>query len=68
MKSIKLFLLSIMILCSIFSTVFLFSQITAQKPEKVYRIIYVQKSNEWYQQQEKLWRKEIDKNPKNAAA
>ncbi len=35
------------------------------KPEKVYRIVYVQKPNEWYIQQTELWKKEIEKNPKN---
>jgi hypothetical protein len=34
------------------------------KPEKVYRIVYVQKPNEWYIQQAELWKKEIAKNPK----
>jgi hypothetical protein len=38
------------------------------KPEKVYRIVYVQKPNEWYIQQAELWKKEIDKNPKNPEA
>ena len=38
------------------------------KPEKVYSIIYVQKSNEWYQQQAALWKIEIEKNPTNPEA
>jgi hypothetical protein len=38
------------------------------KPEKVYRIVYVQKSNEWYKQQAEVWKKEIDKNPNNPEA
>jgi hypothetical protein len=38
------------------------------KPEKVYRIVYVQKPNEWYIQQAELWKKEIEKNPKNPEA
>ncbi len=38
------------------------------KPEKVYRIVYVQKPNEWYTQQAELWKKEIEKNPKNPEA
>ncbi|MBN2091228.1 hypothetical protein JW964_16570 [candidate division KSB1 bacterium] len=67
MKSIKLFLLSIIIICYFFSIADLTAQ-TRQKPEKVYRIVYVQKPNEWYQQQEKLWKREIDKNPKNSEA
>ncbi len=44
------------------------SQLNAAKPEKVYRIVYVQKPNEWYIQQAELWKKEIQKNPKNAEA
>ena len=38
------------------------------KPEKVYRIVYEQKPNEWYIQQAELWKKEIEKNPKNPEA
>jgi len=38
------------------------------KPEKVYRIVYVQKPNEWYVEQAKLWKKEIEKNLKNPGA
>jgi len=38
------------------------------RPEKVYRIVYVQKPNEWYIEQAELWKKEIEKNPKNPEA
>ena len=38
------------------------------KPQKVYRIVYEQQSNEWYKTQAELWNKEIDKNPQNAEA
>lgn len=38
------------------------------KPEKVYRIVYTQKANEWYMEQAKLWEKEVNRNPKNADA
>jgi len=38
------------------------------KPENVYRIVYEEKPNEWYVEQAKLWKKEIDKNPQNAEA
>ncbi len=68
MKSVKLLILSTIMLGFILSTTFLFAQTTTQKPEKVYRLVYVQKSNEWYQQQGKLWKKTIDKNPKNTEA
>jgi hypothetical protein len=37
-------------------------------PEKVYRIVYEIQTDEWYQQQAVLWKKEIDKNPQNAEA
>ena len=30
-------------------------------PQKVYRIVYEQQSNEWYKTQAELWKKEIDK-------
>jgi len=38
------------------------------KPEKVYRIIYVQMPDDWYMEQEKLWRAELDKNPNDPVA
>jgi len=38
------------------------------KPEKVYRIVYEIKPNEWYQQQSRLWKQELDRDPKNAEA
>jgi len=43
-------------------------QSEATKPEKVYRIVYVQKPNQWYVEQAELWKKEIEKNPKNPEA
>jgi len=43
---------------------------TAQdiKPQTVPRIVYEIYPDEWYQQQSELWKKEVDKNPSNAAA
>ncbi|MGB2990953.1 MAG: hypothetical protein WBC98_13450 [Candidatus Zixiibacteriota bacterium] len=38
------------------------------KPEKVYRIVYEMRPNEWYVEQAKLWKKEIEKNPRNPEA
>jgi len=38
------------------------------KPQKVYRIVYEMRPNEWYVEQAELWKKEIDKNPKNTEA
>ncbi|HEX9975566.1 MAG TPA: hypothetical protein VGD14_26175 [bacterium] len=38
------------------------------KPQKVLRIVYETKPDEWYSEQAKLWKKVIDKNPKNAEA
>jgi hypothetical protein len=40
----------------------------AVKPEKVYRIVYEIKSNEWYHEQARLWKLELDQNPKSAEA
>lgn len=39
-----------------------------KKPEKVLRIVYEIKPDEWYREQAKLWKKGIEKNPKNAEA
>jgi len=41
---------------------------TEVKPEKVYRIVYEARSNDWYQAQSELWKKEIDKDPKSEEA
>ncbi|HPN36001.1 MAG TPA: hypothetical protein PK843_15910 [bacterium] len=38
------------------------------KPEKVYRIVYEIKSNEWYKEQARLWKQELDRNHQNAEA
>jgi len=38
------------------------------QPEKVYRIVYEAKSNEWYKEQAELWKKEIERNSKNTEA
>ena len=40
----------------------------SEKPQKVLRIVYEKYPNEWYLNQAKLWKKEIDKNPQNAEA
>jgi hypothetical protein len=40
----------------------------ADNPEKVYRIVYVQKPNEWYQKQAVLWNKVLSHNPANEEA
>jgi len=58
-------ILNILTLLIILATV-LFAQ--EKKPEKVLRIVYEIKPDEWYREQAKLWKKEIDKNPKNAEA
>ena len=36
--------------------------------EKVYRIVYEMRSNDWYKQQADLWKQEIERNPQNAQA
>lgn len=38
------------------------------KPQKVLRIVYETKPDDWYREQAKLWKKVIDKDPKNAEA
>jgi len=38
------------------------------RPEKVYRIVYEIKPNQWYIEQAELWKKEIEKNPKDPEA
>ncbi len=37
-------------------------------PEKVYSIVYIQKPEDWYLKQQKLWKQEIEKNPYDADA
>jgi hypothetical protein len=54
-------------------TIFLFSNLLISaaptpKPEKVYRFIYVQESQDWYVEQSKLWEKEIEAKPKDPSA
>lgn len=64
-------ILQVILAISLFFTIHIHSlkaQSNVAKPEKVYRLVYVQKSNDWYKQQAKLWKNEIDKNPKNAEA
>jgi len=58
MKAIH-FLLLILLLCSV---------VVAESPQKVYRITQEYYSNDWYKKQAELWKKEIEKNPQNAAA
>jgi hypothetical protein len=36
------------------------------KPEKVYSVVKVQYESNWYIEQHELWKKELEKNPKNA--
>lgn len=58
------------ILSILMALILCFSMVYSQQPksEKVLRIVYEVKPDEWYRQQAKLWKKEIDKNPKNAEA
>jgi hypothetical protein len=39
-----------------------------EKPQPVYSVVYVEKPAEWYETQEELWKKEIEKDPGNANA
>lgn len=52
----------------VFSLFFLFFQAQAQQAEKVYSITKEYREVAWYEQQQKLWKAEIDKNNKNVAA
>lgn len=45
-----------------------FSQNGAAKPETVYSIAIEDRGTNWYEDQLKLWKAEIDKNPKNGTA
>ncbi len=40
----------------------------ADTPQHVYRIVYVQKPNDWYVKQAQLWKQEIEKNPNQPEA
>ncbi len=53
---------------SLFVMLWLSGLCFAQKPETVYGLAQESKSVEWYKEQEKLWKIEIDKNEKNATA
>lgn len=64
MKKI-IFLLNILAILTITLKVLLAQEM---KPEKVLRIVYETKPDEWYRKQAELWKKEIAKNPKNAEA
>ena len=64
MRKVIYFLLTLSYIFSLCGTIF--SQ--ESKPEKVRRIVYEIKPNEWYKQQAKLWKKEIEKNPNDAGA
>ncbi|MBN2354483.1 hypothetical protein JXO59_00135 [candidate division KSB1 bacterium] len=59
-----------LILSSVFLILFQCQSGNSQqvKPEKVYRIVYEIKSNEWYQEQARLWKQELDRDPNNAEA
>ena len=58
----------VLVLLLVFTDYVCIGQSESAKPEKVWRIVYEQKPNEWYVEQAELWKKEIDKNPKNTEA
>ncbi len=68
MKSISRFLILFIVLTLFNVANLALAQSKDDTPQKVYRIVYVQKPNEWYIKQAELWKKEIDKNPKNPEA
>ena len=61
----KILIVNILIAFCVIATVIVAQE---KKPEKVLRIVYEIKPDEWYREQAKLWKKEIDKNPKNVEA
>lgn len=66
LKSITIFL--VFSLLVIISSNHLSGQLQENSPQKVYRYCYIIKSKDWYQNQEKLWKTEISKNPHNEDA
>jgi hypothetical protein len=56
--------LNLFIIVLVLSFLSLFSS-NPEKPEKVYRLCYTQKSQEWYKNQAELWKKEVKNNPQN---
>ncbi len=61
LKKVSLIIMVLILACTI-------SQGKQPQPEKVYRIVYEIKSNDWYKEQAELWKKEIEKNPQNREA
>ena len=43
-------------------------QLDGNTPQKIENVVKVQQSAEWYRVQERLWRAEVEKNPKNKEA
>ena len=66
LKNITIFL--VFSLLVIISSNHLSGQLQENSPQKVYRYCYIIKSKDWYQNQEKLWKTEISKNPHNEDA
>jgi hypothetical protein len=57
-----------LILILLSTSPWIFCQSDPIKPVKVYRITYEIYPNDWYVKQASLWKKEMDKNPKDAEA
>jgi len=51
-----------------FLPTFFVGQVHAEQPQTVLSVRYEIRPNQWYQEQAKLWKKEIDRNPRNAEA
>lgn len=62
----KMLLILSLLIAFILTSAVLVAQET--KPQKVLRIVYETKSDAWYREQARLWKNEIEKNPKNAEA
>jgi len=61
LKNLQMTLLILVLSCNLGNS-------QQEKPVKVPRIVYEVYPNEWYKTQAELWKKEIDRNPKNANA
>lgn len=56
------------LLCSLFMVLLYVMLFAADKPEKVYRLVYKQESNQWYTKQSELWGQVVRKEPARAEA
>jgi hypothetical protein len=58
-------LLSLSLFLLMYYPINTFGQVSDNTPQKVYRYCYAIQSNDWYKNQEILWKTELTKNPQN---